>query len=680
MAEPEIPVQDAGTYRGIQIWWLPYMNIYRFTYGEVEYEAATLTMAHGMIDDLLAPIEPEVPPIVEPPPPPPPIEPEEPPTFEAPTLPWYAAWLKPIINFIGLLTESVANFFAPIFAPIGQAATNLANLPRNIIVSVIDGIKTMGTEARTRAIDTALKTVGEAAKGSPEWMGDLTDKLGILEKAILKGYSEALDVATYEKSPLTGEEAISALADMKSKVLATAVFHFALHAIVESGSLGQFEFMKELEGIVTSKFGLNRILERATMMPIEKAIFTPAEYEMNTRYPYVIPTYADLINMVVKEVIDLDRFRAEMKKLGFSEEWSTFIWDAHFKPPDMTQLLQAYYRGSISREELETFKVLVDLDPRYNVVWDSLIEVIPPYSELVNELVKEVIDRKEFEKYLQWHGYDKKWADRIWDAHFLPPSLGDILTAWRRGLITEDRVDELMILVDLDPRYKEIFDTRKYVDPSLREARYMFELGAIDRGQVENYVARRGYTPDDAANLVEYLTTFQERGVRARYLTALMTGVIYGAYTPDELTAAVVEAGYSKEVAGWMIKTAEVRTRITETRRPVVKVRLLDKADLRKAFLRDLVTEDVYRTELMARGYEISNVDILVDLLTGEKVTEDAGKRKIALSQSELLNAWRYELISEDQVRTTLQLRGLAVDEVEILLNTKKKQWGLEVE
>ena len=384
--------------------------------------------------------------------------------------------------------------------------------------------------------------------------------------------------------------------------------------------------------------------------------------------------------MVVKEVITLDQFKAEMLKLGFREQWSQFIWDAHFVPPDWTQLLQAYYRGAISREELMTFKVLVDLDPRYDKVWDAQIEVIPPYSELVNELVKEVITLEEFTKYLRWHGFDEKWAKRIYDGHFLPPSLGDILTAWRRGLIDEARVDELMILVDLDPRFKEIFDTRKYVDPSITMARYMFETGAIDRDRLTELVARAGYLPDDIEAIVDFIVRFQERRYQRSYLIALRTGLMRGVIPKEELTQAVLDTGLSKGVAEWMIKTAEVRRRIAEAKAPVVKAKILTLPDLRKSFMRDIMDEDTFRMELMGRGYEVGDVDVLVTLLKGDKVTEEAGGRKIALSQSELLNAYRYGEITEDVLRTELQLRGLSVDEVEILIRTKKKQWGMEVE
>ncbi|GAH29202.1 unnamed protein product, partial [marine sediment metagenome] len=86
---------------------------------------------------------------------------------------------------------------------------------------------------------------------------------------------------------------------------------------------------------------------------------------------------------------------------------------------------------------------------------------------------------------------------------------------------------------------------------------------------------------------------------------------------------------------------------------------------------------DEFRNELLIRGYEIGDVDLLILLENEKKVTTEAGGKKIALSQTELLNAWKYDEVSRDYVEVELQLRGLTTDEVNILLNTKEKQWGL---
>ena len=609
---------------------------------------------------------------------PPPVEIVEPiPVFVTPELPWYAAWLGPVIVYLGSLTEGVVNFVGPWFKPIQDVATNLTNIPAGIAQAVVDQIGDMLIAARNTGAEVAANTVSELLRGTEPWMDPAQANVATIEEASRAQIQGTIDEIRTAERAMVGPEAVAALEDMKNKLYAAAIVNFGLHAVIESGTLGQIEFMRDLEPMVLSKLGYSEIIQQANMIPIQKAVIDPAMQEWASRHPHAIPGASDLINMVVKEKISLERFSSEMLKLGFKTEWSQLIWDAHFTPPDWTQLLNAYWRGAIDRSALEKYKVLVDLDPIYNVIWDAMIEQIPPISELINERVKEVIDQATFYKYMGYYGISTEWADRIWAAHFIPPALGDLLLAWRRGVIDEAKLDELMILVDLDPRFKEIFDTRKYIDPSLTLARFMYETGAINIQRLHELVLREGYTPDDAEAVTVALTRFQERRFRTSYLLAMATGVQYGAYTESELTRAVTEAGYTEAVAGWMLKLGEAKRQTTLARKKAPGPKLLSLGDLKRAYLQDKITEDVLRMDLQARQYEIGDIDILVTLLEDQKVTESAGGKKLALSQAELLNAWRYGEITEDMVRIELALRGLDQGEIDILIATKRKQWSL---
>jgi len=549
--------------------------------------------------------------VVTPTPTPPPVPPTPIiPVVSMPSLPWYVAWLEPVIKFIGLLTESVVNFFAPIFEPLKDIPKNLANLPNAIkdnvtkplvdlgnaignipeaiTDSIVNSISKSMKSATEEGIKTSIETVTGIASGTPDWVKDLDTPLRSITDDLVTEYKAALNIKTYEKSPLSGEDAVNALEDMKNKLLITAMANFTMHAAIESGSLGQFEFMKDLDPLVISKFGMDSLIRTATMLPIEKGVLIPAEQEFNTRYTPEIPTYTDLINMVVKEVIPLDAFTVNMAKKGYNAMWSKYIWD----------------------------------------------------------------------------------------AHFIPPSLGDILTAWRRKLIDEDRVDELMILVDLDPRFKDIFDTRKYIDPALSLARFGFETGSIDAVRVKQIVQRQGYLAEDVDWITDFIVKFQERRYRARYLMALQMGIVYGAYTDDELTKEVVNAGYSKDTAMWMIKTAEVRKKVMEARVTKPKLKLLSVPELKKAYYHDLITADQLRTELLTKGFDLGDVDILVQLIDHDKFFEKEGKEVVALSIGQLLNAYRWEEMTRDELVIKLQLRGLSPEETETLIKSKEKQWA----
>lgn len=597
--------------------------------------------------------------------------------FVAPALPWYVSWLKPVLEFMGALTKAVADYFAPIFAPIGRVADNLLDLPSNIIDGLISGVSSIYQDARDTGASVATQTVTDINVGSPQWQVDLEAQLMALVTPLKDEFLAQATPDMYEESLVDPNKAATNLNLWRAGIVSTGLANFIFHALLEAGSLGQIEALKDFDSLVTSKMGFQGIVNRATMLPFEKGLLMQAEKHYNMKYQAELPNPSQLIEMVVKEVIPLEDFKTWMTQQGFNEGWSQNIWDAHFIPPSWGQLLQAYYREQITREQLEDLKILVDLDPRYDVIWNSLIEVIPTYGDIVNMRVKEVISQADFRKYLGWLGYDQVWADRIWDAHFIPPSLGDMLTSWRRGEITESRLDELMILVDLDPRFKEIFDTRKYDDPSVTMGRFMFETGAINESRVKEIILRSGYFPQDADSISDFVIRFQERLWRRRYLVSLARGYELNVRTEAELRDEIEAAHYTEGVADWIVKNADLRREIKSEAKAIEAPKALTLGDFKKAYNTDRISEDEFRTGLLFRGYPQDEVNLLITLETDKKVISEAGGRKETLSQNEWLNAWRYGEATEQEVRTELLLRGMELDNIDKLVNTKKKQWDI---
>lgn len=232
-------------------------------------------------------------------------------------------------------------------------------------------------------------------------------------------------------------------------------------------------------------------------------------------------------------------------------------------------------------------------------------------SDSIEAVVKEVIPLDDFKARMRRLGFDDTEAQIIWDKHFIPPTLSDILTAWRRGLITEQRVDELFVLVDLDPRFKNIFDTRKFLDPSLTLTRFMFETGTIDRERVRELVRRQGFIPEFVDNVTDFITRFQERLWKRRYIVTLARGYELEAVSADELRTLVVEAQFSEGVADWIIKTADLRRKISESK---VKGKELTKTDVLRAFKKGEFTRVEAEEELQGMGYEAEAIETLLNL------------------------------------------------------------------
>lgn len=444
-------------------------------------------------------------------------------------------------------------------------------------------------------------------------------------------------------------------------------------------------------------FGFESHINKLLSIGIEKAAFRPVEYYWNRLYTPEIPSTSDLINMVVKEVISLDTFADLMKYQGISAEWSGKIWDAHFIAPNFEQAKMALWRGGISMQDFPNFLKLVDLDPKYNEqVWFKLLENIPPYSDLINMRVKEVLTQEDFSAHMLKNGYSGYWSGKLWDAHFTPPTFGDfLLTMYRKRTVTipkadgtteqytfgsnfnEDmtKINELSILADYDPRYWSFFKERAITDPTPREARWGYESGSISREELVDIVSRRGMTTKDTSWYSEMLATFQERPLITRYINALMTGYIKGVISADTLKDRVIAIPRRVEVAEWIIKIADVQKEVEDKQVIATKERLLTVGEIKTLYMKDLITNLDFNTRLQVLGYETIDIELMKELIDIMKEEKESGAKKSSLSVSEYFNAYKFYQVTEDQVRTNLMLRGLNLDEANLLIETKKAEW-----
>jgi len=205
----------------------------------------------------------------------------------------------------------------------------------------------------------------------------------------------------------------------------------------------------------------------------------------------------------------------------------------------------------------------------------------------------------------------------------------------------------------------------------------MFEIGAYTPEDVKDVLRRRGYNPTDQENLVKYLISFRERGYYTKYLTAVQTAYMQNAVDDDFVDKACLTPDYPKGMAFWIKEIANVRKMIRESTAITGGAKILTLGELKRGYLRDVITEDDFRTRLMMLGYNTTDIEILIEILAKDKITEDEGKRVVALTIAQLLQAFRFDKLSEDQVRQRIMLKGLSQEETDLIVETKKAQWGV---
>jgi hypothetical protein len=504
----------------------------------------------------------------EPIPPEPPIQPvpapTPPPTLTAPPgqeLPWYMAWLRPFIDWFRVTTDAVVNHFTPIFESVNGRIDQISKSLTAFKVSTDEFLLHPGD----LVVDAMLGAMGGRARFSEK----------IITESEIELVKQSLDPAKFETN-----EFKDAVAKIRESMTGTP------------GSL--LDFVDATVNVPIKALGA---AIREFLIPVGFPTFEDAK----ERQLKIFALYLDFITLgaiidTVASVVSITLIR------NVAHHIRTVL--VAFNAGEMlASVNEPAFDKSVKRS----------LEYGYNRQFQG---EIPATSDLINMVVKEVIPLDDFKNNMRSRGFSEVWGQRIWDAHFIPPTLTDILTAWRRGEITEERADALMILVDLDPRFKAIFDTRKFVDPTLSLARFMFEIGAIDKERVSDIIHRQGFSEPDTEVLTNYTTRFQERLWIRRYVVNLARGFETGAITEADLRAAVADAHFSEGVADWIVKTSELRKKIRGER---LRTALLSRKDLMRLFKAGKLTQEEYDAKLAEKGFEEQDRDFIEFLDAGEE-------------------------------------------------------------
>jgi hypothetical protein len=569
-----------------------------------------------------------------PPPPPPPEGPQAPSAPSEITLPWPWDWIAGPLNWLGSFFNWIVTQIASPISGIGSSiallyerlggkldeqavATNAINstlkgAAHQISQELIDNIGNIMTNALDTQLKQTLLNLPEALSHSPEWKTQIEGVLDQYSNDLVRPIEPLIPSEAPETPKTPQKDAADRLMLLKVAVSAAVVATWVGSVIAEAAGFGQLETVAKLCDIEMNLLGFAYVGNQAVQIPLEQEIMVRARQFWAAQYTPQIPSYMDLIEMVVKEKLTLDQFKEQMKYLGFSEYWSQKIWDKHFIPPSLTDILTAYRRQ-------------IPIDMPY----------VDPSSP---------------------SGYGVKHVDKM----------------------SVDDVHGLMKLVDLDPIFQSIFDTRFYADVPLTYARWMWETGSVkDVEEIREIVRRQGVDPKYEEAVIGMITGFPVRTYRRRYWMALQAALQAGVITPEYLKTEVADNPKDADVAYWIIKIADMRGKIAE--KPTEeKAKLIGVGDLKKAYVKNMIDADKLRIDLQIRGYQTTDVDLLIKLLDEEKVVTSVGGEKVALSVPELKAAWKYKEVTEDYVRIQLQLRGLSLEEVNILINTWNKQLGVE--
>lgn len=409
----------------------------------------------------------------------------------------------------------------------------------------------------------------------------------------------------------------------------------------------------------------------------------PLKYLMNRTCPYFHPTTEQAISAYIGGEIDEHRLRvtAEMNGSCFEPLWPIVQASRTKLPPGI--LTQALYRGLIDRTEFDReLRAQGHLDPKQADVYQALGKFIPPPTDLIRMMVRDVEDpdieeqfklsddfgdkyRGLLREFAEQQGMSEETMLRYWKAHWSIPSptqLYEMLHRLRRNPDENLRTDEDTVITalkqqDILPYWIDRLVAISYNPLTRVDTRRAYELGDIDEDQVRRSYEAQGYNDDDTDILVKYSRTLKEEGIESQKAVKYYA---QGVMSRDEAIRELQERGFDDGfITVAMERIDKKRLRSVHAERPY------------RQFLDGLLDEFELRRELLDRNYPPADVDTAVNQARNELERKFRTKCEANIRQRYL---WG-EIDDED---AKAELRGLGAPA--IYSEGLAGQWKCEVE
>jgi len=293
--------------------------------------------------------------------------------------------------------------------------------------------------------------------------------------------------------------------------------------IVEAISLGQIEKADGWAESIYDALTLSQVAGAIVEKPLKPSLYTPLEYEMNELFPTKVPPVADLIRFVVRECFPLEplpeapeEFKRYMLKHGFGADWCKAYWFAHWELISFERLVDAYHRGLITSEELDTFIRWHDYspDPRPGIqksdieILRGLLKTLIPRVDLRRGWeLGELTDKELLERYKAL-GYeeDAQLMTDIQIAIALDAEKMAVARQLRRqyelGVLSRERLEAALEELPMPKKRISLFiqelELRRELEEKeelIKAAREQFRKGKIGIPQMETELKKIGVEP-----------------------------------------------------------------------------------------------------------------------------------------------------------------------------------------
>jgi hypothetical protein len=338
------------------------------------------------------------------------------------------------------------------------------------------------------------------------------------------------------------------------------------------------------------------------------------------------------------------------------------------------EVQEALNRGFIDEAFAEERLGRIGYGPQSKQALLELRHLLPGPSDLIHMAVRECFNPKlrqeltldaEFpDAFLPWAlklGYSEEWARNYWADHWDLPSPSQGYEMLHRGEIEMPELVDLIKALDYAPVWRDKLINIAYNPITRVDLRRLYKSGILNPDQVKDGYKALGYNDEKAGWLRDYTLKYYSPDDKSQlddmadqsastFRTAYRRGVI----TRDDALDRIVAAGYTEEVADFLLSIDDVQLTLNPTTDAGVAVRDLTVPIIRSAYAEKLWDRARAQQELEVLGYLAWEADLLLQL-------EDLATQRELADLAETVVKAQYVARAIDRTAASAQLDQLKV-------------------
>lgn len=411
------------------------------------------------------------------------------------------------------------------------------------------------------------------------------------------------------------------------------------------------------------------------------------------------PSLSDLLTFKFYNVMTDTKIKEVLLELGFSEDIINNYLAVNERLLSIGEYVEAWRRKIIDDNIFETkLKNMGMTDLSIRII-KNISNVIPPISDLIRFMVREVFNEsivkkygydeeypQDIEQYAEKLGLSSFWTRNYWRAHWeLPsPTQGyEMLHRLRPGKtnnpFTIDDLRELLKISDYPKYYRDRLIEISYLPLTRVDVRRMYSLGVLDEEGIYNAYLDLGYNEENARKLTEFTVKYEtsDNENEADKIKSFSKSLLDRLYkknliTVDEYFRRMKELKYSDDVINKYIELINYEK--LDSMYPDIYLDYIRETISRveKSLVNLSITETQARQILSSLGLSESDINYLV--LKQKYQFEQIDKEE---KINTLINAYLENAIDESKLNIELNNLNLSANEIDKILNllSYKKQF-----